>query len=297
MDEMEKIVITDEKRKLLGSLTILSESDDDLPILTSYVEITRHLGEIYQWYGIFNYNTTVIKSLFPDGDLYAINSHTIMLLSAGKTIIDEIEHCLENSFCNDHKQVDDFLNNHIRKEYDGNYSYRLLYRLRNFCQHGHIPVSRHHQYPCFDLSQIYYTPYYSFNKTLQKESQKLIDDVAQITGNNLSLSYIFTVSSYLCSIYRIYKSFLKTIHPILCKKTDDVKWLINRRPQLIHHKGHPELDGFIFYEISASDKNLHSFSTQDDPTIEHTRQLNDCTDQLKEEASFYKRMHTNWTPI
>ena len=296
MDSLEKIVVTDDIQKIINELTICEGSKEELSPFITYIELTRHLKEIYQWYGIFNYNYDMIKPLYPDGNLYAINSHTISLISAGKNIVESIELCIKNSFSDGENQKKSFHTNYSSKEYNDNFSYRFLTRLRNFTQHLHIPVSKYTEFPCFDLSQIYETPHYAFNKKLLEETEQLISHVANKTGDNLTLSYRDTVCAYTCSIYKIFKAFMNIIHPAICEKMNNYKQLVQLQPEIITHENHPEFEGWIFYNVNE-DKNLHAFNTNDDPTVEHIQLLNDSNERFKTETAALKELRREHIPI
>lgn len=83
-------------------------------------------------------------------DSITINALTINIFSVGKNLIDYIE-----SFCkvNIPDKYKDLKENILSKRYDGVFSYRLGLFLRNYSQHGHLPVSVHVGKCCFDLNQ------------------------------------------------------------------------------------------------------------------------------------------------
>ena len=103
----------------------------------------------------------------------AINSNMISLLSSGKNLIDSIEGCIRYNCTEEEYKV--FKRESISEEYDKCFSYRFMIRLRNYTQHNHIPISHHDNSICFDLMQIYNTPHYCFNKTLNKEISGFIE--------------------------------------------------------------------------------------------------------------------------
>lgn len=297
MDSMKKIVVTEDINNTIEDLTIISASANELSLLTSYVELTRHLKEIYQWYEIINYNLDMIKELYPDGNITALNSHTISLLSAGKNAIDSIELCIANSFKDGDTRKTSFATDYTTKEYDNNFSYRFLSRLRNFTQHGHIPVSHPFgEAPCFDITQIYDTPHYSFNKTLQKEAMQLVADVAEKCNDSLTLSYRDTVCSYSCSLYKIINAFFENIKQALNEKYDGCINAVSLSPEIIHHNNHPEFDGFIFYQIE-NETELHCFNINDDPRVEHERQTTDSAERHENEQHSLEEFRKTMIPL
>lgn len=60
---------------------------------------------------------------------------------------------------------------------------------------------------CIDLEQIYDTPHYNFNVTMRKEAENIMEDIRTRQQRSLTLSIPLTVTSYICSIYKIFISF------------------------------------------------------------------------------------------
>ena len=99
MDSWKKIPVKEEMRKKLNSdVTISNEYLDDMNVINQYINLTQGLNRIYQWYHIFNYNYNKIMDLYPDGNIYAVNSHVIALVSAGRNLADSINNCANNTF-------------------------------------------------------------------------------------------------------------------------------------------------------------------------------------------------------
>ena len=130
----------------------LEGTKEELKAIIDYVEITRHIQEIHQWYEIFMYSLDQLKKATWYNNTIGINTYLISLIGAGKTIADSMSLCIEKN-CGKEERL--FISN----EYDDNFSYKFLIRLRNYSQHGHIPVSIIENRPKFDLMQIYNTPH------------------------------------------------------------------------------------------------------------------------------------------
>lgn len=290
MDTEKTIPITKENEDLLDGICYLTGNNDDLSFILEYIEITRHLQEIYQWYQIFNFNLNTLKSIAFSTDSIAINAITISLLSSGKNLIDSMDACMSNTYNKQSKQYKSFSEDILRNEYDSSFSYRFLTRLRNFSQHCHIPVSHHGDYPCFDLMQIYNTPHYHFNATLQTEVQALIEDVRNSNNDFLTLAIAPTVCAYTCSVYKILKSFLSLIRMGLLEKQNNCNQTISDNSSITKHEKHPEYDGLIFYQLDNSIEMLHCFDTTENPEALLIKWNNHVISTYKDEANLLKEI-------
>lgn len=295
MDSVRKKIVTDDMYKLINSLTIFEGTKEEMDTINAYVEITRHLWEIYQWYDIFEYNYEMIKSLYPNGSMAAINSHTIALVSAGKNLVSAIELCIKKSLDEDERK--DFHEEYVSREYDNNFSYRLLDRLRNYSQHEHIPVSTQEGMPCFDLYQIYNTPDYNFNCKLEKESEDLMGKIAEELSENLVLSYNHTISAYICSVFRIYEAFMEKIDTILRKKVEEFQKVYKKQPKFLEHENHPELRGYFCYIIEEEENGIHMINTKDAPHESHLKRLIKAKNKVRVEEEHLKKLHDTLVSI
>lgn len=281
MDSWKKIPVTEDMQKLISDITISNDYLDDMNVINQYINITQSLNRIYQWYHIFNYNYNKIMDLYPDGDIYAMNSHVIALVSAGRNIVESIRMCANNTFNLNEK--DKFKRNYISKEYDSHFSYRFMETMRNFTQHCEIPVSNHDKTPYFDLTQIYEVSDFKFNAKIKAEVKKIMDEISSRKGDAFKLSFIPTVLSYCCSVYRIFIAFTDEVKSSLAEKYSLIQQEIKEKPYLISHNNNPEFQGFIFYIVKDDRKDnsknvdqLHCFNTNDNPLIAHEKIRKDC---------------------
>ena len=156
-------------------LEITSFSLDELNLIESYLEIGRCFTEICQLFDMFRFNLLNMKHYFTlncndttkrnldfeSSDIIAINALVTNYLSSAKTLTDSIEVFIKEKMSKcDHEK---FKKEHISKEYDDCFSYRFLYFLRNYSQHGHPPVSLATDRLSFDIGQISKTPNFNFS--------------------------------------------------------------------------------------------------------------------------------------
>lgn len=286
--DSEKYLVYDEKlKKEICDVAYLDGRENDISNVENYIEFTRALYEIYQWFDIFNYNLEGLKNSINIKEKIGINANFINLVSGGKNLIESISGCVKY-FCNDEK-ADYFDKQYIKGEYDKNFSYRLLTRLRNFSQHNHIPVSCRENV-CLDLHQIYETPHYSFNKTLQKEVSDFMEEI-EIKYNGIpALDIQYTVTSYVCSVYKIYKAFLTEIRCELLKTKERCYSIFKEKPELIEQPDNKKYEGFLFYFSSIDDNIIHTFNTREEPENLLISNINKLIDLEKKELEILKKI-------
>lgn len=146
--DTEKMFLTDD-----GFNLVYEElAEEDLKTARHFIETTRHMQEIHQLFQILKKdidnlqneyvlknNGNVFREQNPansEADYISVNSHIINIISAGRTLVESMECYIENnSDVGDVKQKYlDFYHN----TYDSSFAYRLLIRLRDYSQHGHL---------------------------------------------------------------------------------------------------------------------------------------------------------------
>lgn len=296
--DTENIVVCDEEiNYLLENINYVEGTAEELVFVTDYVEITRILQEIYQWYQIVKFNLNSLKSVSGTTNVIAANSYVIGLLGTGKNLNELMKICMIQFYGEDSKEYERFNEDYVKKEYDDSFSYRLLLRLRNFSQHCHIPISFQNDSFCFDLAQIYNTPHYNYNKTVREQAEKLMEDVKKKTKRNLTLALAPTVASYMCSLYKIFKSFLESIRFVLIEKETNLFNMIKEHPELIEHPNCPDYNDVFWYIIQEFPEQLHAIITSEKPQELLSFWLNDVVDAYKEERKSLKKMTNMMAPI
>lgn len=290
-------IFSKEWTEKIDMCTHLEGTEQELSLIVELVELTRCLQEIYQWYQIVKYNLDLLKKSYTGDDYVGVNANVIGLLSAGKNFVELMELCMKNSYGKTSEEYKKFLEECIRKEYDGNFNYRLLVRLRNFTQHNHIPISRSRNSFCFDLEQIYHTPHYSFNNSIQKEAEEFMKEIREKYQSSLTLSIPLTVTYYICSVYKIFISFLQRIRPILIDKETEIKKLVTEFPDLIEHLEMPELNGWLFYKISEYPNIMQCIALNEKPIELLSKWLNDVVENHRLEKQSMKNMQIASTPV
>lgn len=266
-------------------------SEEEYKFIENYIEFTRHIQEIDQLFRIFKINfqdillhyqlynnDTIIRQMDlenKEDDIIIINALVINYISSAKTFTESVENFIVKKLGKD--ELEKFKSMYLSKIYDENFSYRLLIRLRDYAQHGHLPV--HMSYDkkySFDLEQILYTPHFSQNQKMKDEITNIIEKIYNEFGNNPRIMFTRTIAEFQLCVFEIYISFISTIKEMLIDLEKKLEKLIKERPEVIHNS-EDILNGFIFYTIN--NENLHCFNPKESPQ----KMLVDIEKNLKKE--------------
>lgn len=271
--------------------------DKELNIIQEYIEFTRHIQEIDQLFHMFkvnldnlliNYNLINDDTFFRKMNLFKenddriiINTLVINYISSAKTLVESIDNFFSEKL--GEEKYNTYKDDCINKIYDERFSYRLLIRLRDFSQHGHLPVYISVDNKCsFDLEQILNTPHFKHNKKLEKEMKNISSKIQKDFGDNPRIMFTRSIAEFEICILEIYNYFiLESIAELanLRKKLDD---LIDRRPDIIYKSKDP-LNGFILYVII--DGNAHCM----DPRQNSIKMVEKIRDEVKTELENVKK--------
>lgn len=286
-------------RQIDSLLETITESDKR--IFLNYVELTRHIIELDKLFNVFRYNLSNLlkhftiftndliestgEKLTEDQYYYQINALTINLISSAKTLTESIEVCMKNFLAE--KDFKSFKNKILSKPYDEHFSYRFLLHMRNYSQHGHLPVNIHQQRVYFDLDEILAMPHFDFNGQLKKELDVLRKDIYNQFRDSPRISYVYTVAKFNLVITEIYFNYLKEIKPILIKLNDEKnELLLNTKFQLINSDG--SSSDMLFYEFDG--ENYHCFNRKDNSISMYADIKREVKKILKVEEQYYKEI-------
>lgn len=254
----------------IDNITLYDYTDEGLKYITSFVEITRYIEEIHQLFNIFQYNIRRLLSIyelnnhdkikrhvpqFEDfSDSTELNALVISLISSGKTLVDAVQACVQSCYSKDSNEYSEFCKI-LSKEYDNCFSYRFLTRLRDFSQHGHVPVSWDGEAACFDIGQLINTPHFNHNKTILGEMERFCDEL--LIKEKVQPRHVFSIAiaEFSVSIFKIYYEYWETMGDSFYTSLSNINDLIKQYPETIRHKD-KKYDGLLFYQIGNG---LHTF--------------------------------------
>lgn len=264
-------------------------SKDEIEVIEKFIEFTRHLQEIDELFHVFKINLHDILfhyELYNDDriirkidieneekDIIIINALVINYISSAKTFTESIETFLvENLGEEEHNK---FKNDCLSKIYDEKFSYRLLIRLRDYAQHGHLPVYMSEDKRCsFDIQQILNTPHFQTNRKLKNEMIELSEEICNKFDDNPRIAFTRALAEFQLSILEIYNSFIKFIKEGLSNLKTELDNLIKKRPDIINVST-DVFNGFIFYK--SENGYIHCFNPKDNPI----EMINNIENQLE----------------
>ena len=134
--------------------------------------------------------------------------------------------------------------------------------MRNFSQHGHLPVQVKDNIKCyFDLDQILKMPHINRNKKIEKEMEILKNEIYTKFGDYPRITFSLLIAEYHLCIIKIYMKFLESIENNILDLVYNIKLILKKYPQIVH-KSEDTLNGYVLYDIK--DNNLHCFNSKDD---------------------------------
>ncbi len=241
-------------------------SSDDLKTARCHVELHRHTEKIHQLFLMFKFNLDCIQNNYTlmnsgevfqnnnpakgDEDYIAINAYVNNLISAGRTLIESME-CYFNVLHNDDEQKNQYLD-YYHNTYDKSFAYRFLIRLRDFSQHGHMPVFKQGHNYYFDLKQILETPHFNHNNALKQQMKRSADEIIEIYRDNPTLSLTKTLAEYVSQLLLIYHKFWLQIEPNIIDASLKFQSIIKSNAQNIIDNGNGFAKFFIYDVVEGN---------------------------------------------
>lgn len=249
------------------SLHVADLTEEERSLIINYVGLTRDVTEAQQLFDAFYFNMLNMRNLFVfnandtvtrteyclncDSDFIAVNSLVVNLISSARTLTEFLRaraaKWLENSEFQEDKSKDEF-NIYASQIYNTSFVYRLLINLRNYMQHGYLPVSFKEGRYSFDINQILSPPHFKINGKLKSDMKNFIDACENPGENIACISLTLTIADFSVKVIDIYNKFLFYIKSCVFSSYNDVKQLIQTKPSIVcdYHEG---LNGFIIYDL------------------------------------------------
>lgn len=275
---IEEVILLKEFDMNIKSIELPTLSTEEQECIKFHIELTRHIQEIEQLFRVFcvnlknilhfyvlNNNDVITKKIpfdFEEHDNIIINAFIINYISSGKTLKESIETFMEQKLGDSLEKYIDFKENCLKKLYDDFFGYRLLLRMRDFSQHGHliVNVDNNNKYS-FDIEQILLTPHFNLNKKLKEEMKKIKEDIYNRYQDHPRIVFTVSVAEFNFCIIKTYLEFLNTIEDIVKKSVHNINSLLQNRPDIIY-KSKDSLNGLVFFD--ECDGIAHCFDPKED---------------------------------
>lgn len=256
-------------------------SNEEIYTIDKFLKFTRDIQEIDQLFRIFQTNLRQILLNYElnnddtidrkadldndEDDIIIINTLVINYISSAKTFVESVENFLKINLESD--KINEFKTNCLSKIYDERFSYRLLIRLRDYAQHGHLPVYMSWDNKCsFDLDPILYTPHFNHNSKMQNEMLSLRQKIYNEYKDNPRIMFTLSIAEFQLSVLEIYIFFINIIEEELVKLVNKFNTLIEERPDVIY-KSEDALNGFVVYSIE--NENINCLYPKEEPLRMH----------------------------
>lgn len=295
--DLEKTIVLKNEEKL----TCQELDDGFIAVVRDYTEVNRHLQEMNQLFEIFRFN---IERLFEsyevqrddhiirrDGfhtdhtNFIAINSFITNIISSGRSLVDSIDSCMRNSYGKGSPNYKKFEAEWKHRIYQGSFTYRFFYDLRNFSQHNHVPVSVDGNFCCFDVTQILNTPHFESKKEVRAELDKIQREIKEKYKDIFHLSLSYSLLQYISDVSELHKGLWVSIKDILFGLKEMIDNVIAVDPEILKHNN-PLFDGYILYTIPETE-GWHAFCPYTDTDTYYD-------DHLREAEVFYEKSHRNY---
>ena len=263
----------------IDEINIYEFKEEDEKIIDDYIYCSDKIHFIDDFYNIFVYNYNLFNKEFKlfyndrivkkNGDLAnetEVNAHIINIVSTGKTIVDLIDTLSS-------KEGEYFKNEVIRKIYDESFSYKLLYYVRNYSQHGYIPVVDDGGFFCFDLNYILSENGYKGNTKAKKSFEEIRNKLLE--SGEPKITCVLTVLQYIYDVIEIYNRFFEWIKQKVLEKEKMIIGIIKDiDDEIIPYK--VENDMLISFQKNLGiTKNIEQYIEQSKKDLDYFKELID----------------------
>lgn len=230
----------------------IPEFDEKSVYILTLIEVNRHLQEIEHLFQIYKTNLNLLLNHYVlykndsiirkvdagPSDYININAMIINMISAGKILVDSIETLFSYLNSQFQSQKNDFKKDCISYYYDKYFSYRLFYFLRNYSQHGHLPISspggkRYY----FDLQRILETPHFNVGSKFAQEFERIKKDIYKQFHDYPRIAVTTHLIEYNLIIHKIYKRFLDELNRVYFMLIDKKDEIVENHPEFIQNCG------------------------------------------------------------
>lgn len=280
----------------LKDITIVKLGANDLEDFKRHVEITRHLQEIHSLFLIFKFQIDILQKEYTlksggrvfinqrvadrQEDYIAINAHTINIISAGKTLVQSMESFVDMDYFPPDSELKKEYLDYYHNVYDHSFAYRLMIRLRDYAQHGHLPIDNNGNEYHINLVTILRKPHYNHNKTIADEMKKIADEVGDVYDDIPTFSLTLTLAEFTSKLLSIYQKFWNISENALLKSQKCAQDIIKRYPENIINTSE-ESSGFFIYDEEPEGW-IHAVSCADDPGAMYTQFKNEAQETFDE---------------
>lgn len=292
--DTEQFFLFNENTPSIKDCEVLDE--EDLSQFKAHVEYCRHIKEIYGLFFIFNIHLTRLLTeyhLYSNGrafregeealsifDYYNINAHTRSILSAGQTLKESMLSFAKNNFPEDSKERTEYISTD-RKIYDGSFAFSFLVRLRDYSQHGHLPVTCNNGLYLFDLKVISKKPHFNHNKNIKEKMDEASSMLIRKYKECPTIPLTTTLSEYVSNLLYLTNYFFTFFRQNFIESDQKYNQIIQKYPN-------NSVEGAFVYDCDG--ENIDIVSTED-------KSIDMFETYSKDVAQFFAHYSSEWTKM
>ena len=227
----------DEQRYVFGELPT-----EDEQLFRNCIEISRHFQEITQLYEMMVFDLDLIfqhydlqfdDRVFPlcgrENKILHINALIGNAVSAARSLVESMD-------VFDREYIDSagrFKTNYISRMYDECFSYRFVDFMRNYLQHGHVPISFDGEKIFFQLSEILDVSHMKINANLKGLMKNIEQELFEHGDMNARLTVVPILYEYFLLIYTLVHEFFKYAKWTFIDQFHKVQEVLVKHPEYI----------------------------------------------------------------
>lgn len=266
---------------------VFNEIDkEDKLLFRKYMEASRHFQEIFQLYKMMLFNLEELLEHYDmqfDDRVYSkhgekvdaieINALVSNAVSSARTLIESMD-VFDKVYID---KEENFKKNYISKAYDEDFSYRFIDFIRNYMQHGHVPVSFDGEKISFQLSEILDTAHTKINATLKKQMKNIEQQLFDYGEMNVQLTVVKMLYKYFLLVHILICEFLKYIKNFFLEITNKINSILDDHPEyVLHIYGTP----FVVVYLDTGG-NMNGFDPRSDILRDIDSKINFADEKLK----------------
>lgn len=243
--------------------------EEDEQIFRNCIEESRHFQEITQLYEMMLFNLDQIflhydfhfdDRVFPLRDeainILYLNALVGNAVSAARTLIESME-------VFDREYIDsegNFKKKFISRAYDEYFSYRFIDFIRNYLQHGHVPMSFDGERIFFQLSEILDANHIKFNASLKKQMKNIEQELFNYGNMNTRLAVVPMLYEYFLLAHMLVHEFFKFVEMHFIGHFSEVRKVLEEHREYVL-----ERDGYAFVAVYMDEAGMvHGFCPEGD---------------------------------
>lgn len=211
-------------------------------LFRSYIEESRHLQEITQLYQMMlfgldeiflhyqlNFNDTVVPIGGKYIDVIQLNALLGNAVSAARTLVESMV-IYDKAYISKEEL---FKTNYISRTYDEYFTYRFVDFLRNYMQHGHVPVSFDGERIYFQLSEILDVSHMKINANLKIWLKDIEKELIEYGAMDTRLAVVPTLYQYFLLIHTLVLEFFRLVKIYRFEHFREINKVLSEHPEYI----------------------------------------------------------------